>query len=139
MTSSAKQQLAFRIRPRTLQALRRRARDLGQTQTAVAERYIEEGIRTDEHQLIYFREGAAGRRPALIGTRLDVWQVVETVRQSEGDIEAAGAYLDLPVGKLHGALRYYGEYREEVDAWIERAQAFADREEAAWRRSQTID
>jgi len=35
----------------------------GPGQTALAERYIEEGIRQDEHPLIYFREGAAGRRP----------------------------------------------------------------------------
>jgi hypothetical protein len=26
----------------------------------------------DEHPLIYFRDGASGRRPALLGTRLDV-------------------------------------------------------------------
>jgi hypothetical protein len=44
-------------------------------------RYIEEGIRQDEHPLIYFREGAAGRRPALLGSRLGVAEAIETIRQ----------------------------------------------------------
>lgn len=32
--------------------------------------------------MIAFRDGAAGRRPGLVGSRLDVWQVVETVKQN---------------------------------------------------------
>jgi hypothetical protein len=30
----------------------------------------------DEHPAIYFRDGADGRRPALLGTRLDVADVI---------------------------------------------------------------
>jgi hypothetical protein len=52
----------------------------------------------DEHPLIYFREGASGRRPALLGTRLDVADVIETVRVNDRSVERAAAYLELPVG-----------------------------------------
>ena len=61
--SAPKQPLGFRVPPRTLEHLRRRAREAGQPQTALAERYIEEGLRMDEHPLVSFRDGAAGRRP----------------------------------------------------------------------------
>jgi hypothetical protein len=70
-SAAAKQPLAFRVLPRTLEHLKRRAREAGQPQNALAERCIEEGLRMDEHPLIYFRDGAAGRRPAVLGTRLD--------------------------------------------------------------------
>jgi hypothetical protein len=90
--------LAFRIRSATVDRLRRRARELGESQTALVERYVEEGLRTDEHPLIYFREGGNGRRrPALVGTRLDVWQVIETIRQNHNSVQDAADYLDLPL------------------------------------------
>lgn len=134
---SAKRQLAFRIRPATLEHLKRRARETGRSQTDLAERYVEEGLRMDEHPLIVFRDGAAGRRPGLLGSRLDVWQAVEAVAQS-GSVEAAAAYLELPVERLHACLRYYAEYSDEVDDWIDRARAVADRERAAWDRQQEL-
>jgi hypothetical protein len=61
-SAAAKQPLAFRVLPRTLEHLKRRAREAGQPQTALAERYIEEGLRMDEHPLIYLRDETAGRR-----------------------------------------------------------------------------
>lgn len=136
--TQAKRLLAFRVRPATLEHLKRRAHELGQAQTALAERYIEEGLRIDEHPLIYFREGAAGRRPALVGTRLDVWQVIETVRENSNSVEKAAAYLELPVEKVQACVRYYADYHEEIDEWTARAHAIAEREAESWRRQQGI-
>jgi uncharacterized protein (DUF433 family) len=133
-SAAAKQPLAFRVLPRTLEHLKRRAREAGQPQTALAERYIEEGLRMDEHPLIYFRDGVAGRRPALLGTRLDVADVIETLRQNDNSVERTAAYLELPVDRIEAALRYYADYSAEIDDWIERARAIAEREEARWRR-----
>jgi uncharacterized protein (DUF433 family) len=133
-SAAAKQPLAFRVLPRTLEHLRRRAREAGQPQTALAERYIEEGLRMDEHPLIYFRDGAAGRRPALLGTRLDVADVIETIHQNGNSVERAAAYLELPLDRVEACLRYYADYREEVDDWTERSRAIAEREEERWRR-----
>jgi len=67
-----KRSIAFRLEPRTVTHLKRRAQESRATQTALVERYIEEGLRQDEHPLIYFREGEAGRRPAVVGSRLSV-------------------------------------------------------------------
>jgi uncharacterized protein (DUF433 family) len=134
--AETKRPVAFRIRARTLEHLRRRAREVGQSQTALAERYVEEGLRMDEHPLIYFREGWSGRRPALVGTRLDVWHVVETVRQNRNSTEEAAAYLELPVEKVRACMRYYGEFADEIDDWTARERAAAEREEKAFRRQQ---
>jgi uncharacterized protein (DUF433 family) len=131
--------LAFRLRSGTVEHLRRRARELGESQTALVERYVEEGLRTDEHPLIYFRTGANGRRrPALVGTRLDVWQAIETIRQNDNSVQEAADYLGLPVEKVRAAVRYYADHQDEVDDWAAGARAIAEREEERWRREQEL-
>lgn len=138
MAEAARRPLAFRLAAATVERLRRRALEARQTQTALVERYVEEGLRTDAHPSVVFREGASGRRPALAGTRLDVWQVIETVRQNGNSVEEAAAYLGLPVEKVRAGVRYYADYPEEIDEWTARAQAIAEREEANWRRQQEL-
>ena len=129
-----KQSVSFRFDPIVVKRLKDRAVEAGAGQTALAERYIEEGIRRDEHPLIYFREGEGGRRPALLGSRLDVADVVTTIRQNDGSVEEAASYLEVPVELVEAAARYYGEYTEEVDGLIERARLAAERERERWNR-----
>ena len=129
-----KRSVSFRFDPITVKRLKDHAAEAGTGQTALAERYIDEGIRQDEHPLIYFREGAAGRRPALLGSRLDVADAITTIRQSEGSVEEAAEYLEVPVEQLEAAARYYGEYKDEVDELIERSRLAAERERERWRR-----
>jgi len=123
-----KKSVSFRFDPITVKRLKNHAAEAGAGQTALAERYIDEGIRQDEHPLIYFREGAAGRRPALLGSRLDVADAITTIRQNKGSIEEAAEYLEIPVEQLEAAARYYGEYKDEVDESIERSRLVAERE-----------
>jgi uncharacterized protein (DUF433 family) len=132
--STNKQSIAFRFDPITVKRLKRRARETNASQTALAERYIEEGLRHDEHPLIFFRDGEAGRRPSLLGTRLDVAQVIETIRQNENSIEEAADYLEVPVEQIDACLSYYADYKPEVDAWIEHVNELAERERERWRR-----
>ncbi len=129
-----KQPLTFRVRPAALRRLRHRAQETGVTQTALAERYLEEGLRRDVHPLIYFRDGSGGRRAALVGTRLDVWQVMDTVRNAAGSAAQASEYLQLPLVKVEACLRYYADYPEECDEWARRVAALRDREEELARR-----
>src|SRR5947209_7193850 len=90
-----KQPVSFRFDPQLVKRLRQRAAEAGTPRGVLAERYVDEGMRMDAHPGIYFRDGGAGRRPVLLGTRLDVAQVVETLRQNENSIEATADYLDL--------------------------------------------
>jgi uncharacterized protein (DUF433 family) len=121
-----------------LEALHTHAEERGETMTALAERYVDEGLRRDEHPLIVFRDGAAGRRAALAGTRLDISQVIETVLASDKSTGAAAEYLSIPEPWVQACVRYYADYRDEIDTWNERRQTVAEREEDAWRRAQAV-
>jgi uncharacterized protein (DUF433 family) len=132
--STTKQSVAFRFDRLTVARLRQRAQETHAPQTALAERYIEEGLRHDEHPLIYFRDGEAGRRPALLGTRLDVADVLTTIRQNGNSIDEAANYLEIPVEHVDACLHYYADYKEEIDAWIKRSRAIAERERERWQR-----
>jgi uncharacterized protein (DUF433 family) len=132
----AKQPVSFRFDRGIVRHLRRRAAEVGAPQATLAERYIEEGLRMDEHPLIYFREGAAGRRPALLGTRLDVATVVETIRQHDNSVEDTAEYLDVSVGHVEECVRYYVEHEREIDEWIKQARVAAERERELWARRQ---
>ncbi len=131
-------QFSARFRAATVDLLRERARRTRATQTELAERYIDEGLRTDDHPLISFRDGAAGRRPALVGTRHDVWQVVETIRQNDNSVQEAADYLRLPLTHVAACAAYYAEFQDEIDEWIARAREEADRAESSWRRGQEL-
>jgi uncharacterized protein (DUF433 family) len=136
MPTTTKQSVAFRFDPITVARLKQRAQETHAPQTALAERYIEEGLRHDEHPLIYFRDGAAGRRPALLGTRLDVAQVITTIRQNQNSLEETSDYLEIPLEQVDACLRYYADYKDEIDAWIDQARTIAERERERWQRRQ---
>jgi uncharacterized protein (DUF433 family) len=98
----------------------------------LAQRYVEEGLRMDEHPLIRFAEGPAGRRARLMGTGKDVWEVIATVRDNGGDIAEAARYLEIPVGLVQAAVTYYGAYTDEIDQWIKVNAQEAAEAHAAW-------
>ncbi len=129
-----KQGVSFRFDPHTVERLRRRSHELGASQAALAERYIDEGMRMDEHPGIYFRDGGSGRRPAVLGTHLDVAQVIETLRQNDNSIEETADYLDITPAQVEAAVRYYAAYTDEVDRWSEQSRAIAERERELWLR-----
>jgi len=128
----------FRLPAELLASLQDRSQERGESANALAERYLEEGLRRDTHPLISFREGAAGRRAALAGTRLDVAHVIDTLQAEENSITATAEYLEVSEQQVRAAVRYYADYREEIDEWRERMHAIAEREEEAWRREQAI-
>ncbi len=121
---------------RTLERLRERARLLGERHTALAERYLEEGVRMDEHPNIHFVDGAMGRRPAVTGTGLDVWEVIEVAKDNDGSVAETATYLEINPRLVESAIGYYGSNREEIDAWIARVLAHNAREETKWRAAQ---
>lgn len=135
MAEQVRGQLSVRPRRGTLDRLRRRARLSGQTRTTLAERYLDEGLLMDEVPGIYFVDGAMGRRPALMGSGLDVWEIVKVVKDSSSTQEAA-AYLEVEPRLVELAIRYYGSNRQEIDDWIARVIELSELEEARWRAAQ---
>jgi uncharacterized protein (DUF433 family) len=102
----------------------------------LAQRYVEEGLRMDEHPLVRFADGPGGRRARLVGTGSDVWQVIAAVRDNDGDVAETADYLQMPLGLVQAAVTYYGGYPEEVDHWIERNRREAGEAHAAWLAGQ---
>jgi uncharacterized protein (DUF433 family) len=133
---SERGQLSMRPSKRTLERLRERARMLGEKHTTLAERYLEEGVLMDEHPGIHFVDGALGRRPAVLGSGLDVWEIVQVAKDNGGSVADTAAYLEIDPRLVESALRYYGAYQDEIDDWIERVQALNEREESTWRAAQ---
>jgi uncharacterized protein (DUF433 family) len=131
-------QFSVRVGIPVFEGLERRAHEIGQPRNALTERYIAEGVQMDEHPEIAFRDGALGRRAILNGTRLDVWQVIETIRNSGNSLEDAAEYLGLAPARVQAAVNYYADYRDEVDDIAEREHAVAERAEASWRTGQEL-
>jgi uncharacterized protein (DUF433 family) len=128
----------FRLSDELLASLEERARDRGESANALAERLLEEGLRRDTHPLIDFRERGAGRRPGLVGTRLDVAHIVDTFELEDNSVSATAEYFSQPEHHVRAALRYYADYRDEIDEWRAQAREFADREYQAWLREQDV-
>jgi uncharacterized protein (DUF433 family) len=132
-------QRSFRLSPRTLDLLGERAAETSESRNALAERLLDEGVRIDRHPLIRFRGGASGvRRPALVGTRLDVSHVVDTVRGESGDVAAAAEYLGVSEALVRAAIDYYADFTAEVDAQRAGDIAFAQRERERSERARRV-
>lgn len=133
-----KRHMSLRVAAPLSEQLEALARRRGLSKSELAERYLAEGLSQDEFPQIYFREGALGRRAALAGTRLDVWQILETVRNHDNSVEEAAAYLDQPVERIRAAVRYAAVHKEEIEEFAERETAEAVRAEAIWRAEQNL-
>ena len=115
---ATRRQRSFRFDPDMLVRLESHARETGLTQTALAERYIEEGIRQEQHWGIVFVTEAAGRRARIGGTGLDVWEIVSIVQDNHGSVAEAAEHLAIPERMVHDAMRYYADFPDEIDDWI---------------------
>lgn len=124
--------VSVRLADATIDRLAARARSLGLAPRTVAQRYVEEGLRMDEHPLIRFADGPAGRRARLIGTGGDVWEVIAAVRDNGGDVAATAAHLEVPLGLMQAAVTYYGAHPDEIDDRIERNERDGARAHGAW-------
>lgn len=137
--ASGTQTFSARWNADVVSRLRRRSELAGTNKSRLAERYVDEGTRMDEHPGIIFRGGPTGRRAALAGGP-DLWEVLTTLKsgkaRGEGAISATADLLSLTDSQVRTAVRYYGAFPEEVDDRIARNADEADEAEAAWRREQ---
>ena len=128
----------FRLPDDLLASLAKRARDRGESANALAERLLEEGLRRDRHPLIDFWDSAAGRRAMVLGTRLEVGQVIDTWLLSDKSVAETAEYFEIPQAKIQAAVSFYAEFQDEIDEWRLRNQEFADREYEAWLKEHAL-
>jgi hypothetical protein len=100
--------------------LRLRARAAGESLSDRLRRYAEEGARRDEHPLITFRDGPAGRRAAVVGGP-DVWEIVmwlEDLPEGQDRARVLSAEQGISRALIDAAIRYCEAYPDEVEARI---------------------
>ena len=139
----AKTGTSIRLRPDLKEALERHAKATGTSAAALFERFLDEGLRRDDHPLITFRDGAGGRRATVAATRLTVAQVIDTLRATEGDSEAdrirgTAEYLDIPTSYVKASITYYAAFQTEVDTWSAAQDEAAERAREIWEREQAV-
>lgn len=123
---------------RTLARLDGGARRRGEPKSRTAERLIDEGLRMEDYPGIVFRDGPTGRRAALAAGP-DVWEVINTLKElgsvEESAIEGASHWGNLSRAQIDVAVRYYGEFAEEIDDRIARNREETERQYSAWKRA----
>jgi len=121
--------LSIRFRDDVLARLRRQARARGDAPSALAQRLVDEGLRSAEHPGIVFRDGPSGRRAGL-ASGPDVAEVIETLRQQpeqgQTGVRSAAGVLTLRPAQVQAALAYYRAFPAEVDAELLDAEAALD-------------
>jgi len=127
--------LSLRIDDRGRARLAAYASSRQKSQHEIALRLLEEGLRMLDHPGIMFRDGASGRRAGLT-TGPDVWEVIGGVSGASGDTELDEAAEDLGLtrAQVDVAVRYYGEFTDEIDDRIRANADEADRRLALFRR-----
>jgi uncharacterized protein (DUF433 family) len=93
------------------------ARRTHRSKGAVVEALTEEALRARMFPGIAFRGDDWDRRPWVIGTAFDVWQLIDAHRD-HGSIEAMAAEGNLSERAIRLALAYYERFPEEIDEAI---------------------
>jgi hypothetical protein len=135
----ATRHLTLRLDAAVVDRLDERSDQTGRKRPELISRYVDEGMRMEDHPGIVFRSGPAGRRAALAAGP-DVWEIIRVVRNVESSGEAAfteaAEWLSLPREQIDIAVRYYSEYLDEIDRWIDRIDDEARRAQQIWERRQ---
>lgn len=127
--------ISLHLNDSTLDRLAARERETGQTREALAEQYLEEGLRMERHPGIFFQDGPSGRRPRLISGP-DVWELVAEIdglsQNDDAEIKAVGARMHIAERWVRSAISYYAEFRDEIDAWIDSNRRIGEEYKRQW-------
>jgi hypothetical protein len=104
------------------------ARRTRRSKSAIVEALTEEAVRARRFAGIGFRGEDAARRPWVIGSGLDVWEIVQ-MREDFGSIESLVEQTQLSERQVQLAVAYRDGYPDEI------AQAIAENRRTAeqWR------
>jgi hypothetical protein len=118
----------------------------GLSASAATNLLVDEALRCQEHPLIVFRDGPTGRRARLVGGP-DVWEVARAVRSARTAepgldpaalVELVAETSGVEPRLIRAAIDYQAAFPEEIDGWLERAEAEEARAYQRWRREQEL-
>ncbi|MGH7607202.1 MAG: hypothetical protein ACREME_07675 [Gemmatimonadales bacterium] len=105
---------SMRLSHQTDEFVTHEARRTRRSKGAVVESLAEEALRARRFPGIAFRGADWNRRPWVIGTALDVWEIVAASRGFETPRDAADG-TQLSEAQIRLALAYQREFSEEID------------------------
>lgn len=108
---------SIRLRQADDRFVKEEARRLHRSRSAVVEAYASESIRMRRYPGIAFRGEDYRRRAWVLGSGLDVWEIVALLRDFGSEREVAREY-DLTAGQIRVALAYHDEFADEIDDLI---------------------
>ena len=118
----------------------------GSSGSSVANRFVDEALRMEDHPGVVFRDGRTGRRAVLIGGP-DVREIIRSVRSaraSEPDLDAddvvslVSTNTGVPARLIDTALRYWAAYPDEIDSWIDEVELFEEQALHSWERHRDL-
>ena len=109
--------LSIRISAGTEELIAAEARRTRRSKGAVIEGLAEEALRTRMFPGIAFRGDDWDRRPWVIGSAFDVWQVIDAYRDVES-VEKMAAGESLSERQIRLALAYHERFPDEIDESI---------------------
>jgi uncharacterized protein (DUF433 family) len=109
------QPFSLRLAPQLERFVSDEARRTRRSKGAVIEALADEAMRCRRFPGIAFRGSDWDRRAWVVGTALDVWEIVEAF-QGFGTVESVVAEGHLTERQIRLALAYYDEYPEEIDS-----------------------
>ncbi len=133
--------ISLRVEDDIVERLEAESRRSGQSVSQLARTMLDEGLRMAAHPGIVFRPGPTGRRPGL-SDGPDIWEIIRVFNgveaRGEDALRQTAELTGLRADQVRIAVRYYADYREEIDDWIRRVDEEAERTEAAWQREQDL-
>ncbi len=111
------QPFSVRLEEQTEKLIEAEAQRTRRTKSAVVEAFTEETARTRRFPGIAFRGDDARRRAWVIGSGLDVWEIIHML-EDFGSPEALVADTSLSLAQVRLAVAYRGSYPDEIDAAI---------------------
>lgn len=120
------QPFSVRLHEDTERLVEAEARRTRRTKSAVVEAFTEETARTRRFPGVAFRGDDARRRAWVIGSGLDVWEIIHML-QDFGSSEELVAETALSAAQVRLAVAYRDAYPEEIaDAVFENTRSIAD-------------
>jgi hypothetical protein len=109
------QPFTVRLEPGLEDRIGRLAKLAKRSKSSMLEELADEAERMRRYPSLGFRGPEVARRAWIVGTALDVWQVIEAFSDFGRDAERMVAETDLTRRQLDIALAYYREFRREID------------------------
>lgn len=109
---------SIRLSPRLHSLIAKEAKRTRRSKGAIIERLADEALRCQRFPGIAFREEDPNRRAWVVGTALDVWEIIQALEDFGWSVARMAAESDLDEHQIELAAAYYKEYPEEIDQFV---------------------